>query len=913
MSIFERVFGSPSQSFVKTAQKRIDAIHQAESRLSSLSDADIQAQTARLKERAAAGESLDDLLPEAFATVREASRRLVGTSWSVRGSDRAWDMVPFDVQLIGAMALHAGRIAEMKTGEGKTLVATLAVYLNALAGRGVHVVTVNEYLAQRDLEWMGGLYRFLGLTVGSTLHGQSTDEKRAAYAADITYGTNNEFGFDYLRDNMVVELSQRVQRPLSYAIVDEVDSILIDEARTPLIISAPDVESGHRYRQFSAIIPRLSEGADYNVDEKLKAVAMTDAGMEKVEQILGIKNLYAEGGVELVHHLETALKAATLYLKDRDYIIKDGEVLIVDEFTGRLMPGRRYSEGLHQAIEAKENVEVQRESKTLATITFQNYFRLYPKLAGMTGTALTEAEEFYKIYGLDVVEIPTNKAVARNDMPDRVYATVEGKLQAIVEVIDELHRKGQPVLVGTVSIEKNELLSDLLTKHGVPHEVLNAKQHEREAHIIERAGQQGAVTIATNLAGRGTDIKLGEGVRELGGLFVLGTERHESRRIDNQLRGRSGRQGDPGASQFYVSLQDDLMRLFGSERISGLMQGMGMQANEAIENRMISRSIESAQKKVEGHNFDIRKHVVEYDDVLNRQREVIYRRRDRVLAAWELCRTGELPSTTLALPDEEKAQLPTLFDQVHELIESEVEQLVSFHAANGSTGGGSEPNIEELLESVKVITPLPTDARAEVESLVAQSPNDAALRTTLTEFFVSQWQLHYTEAETKAGADTIRSMERAMLLRTIDSLWIEHLDAMDHLRESVRLRGYGQRDPLVEYKREGFGQFQKLLDEVQHVLSHSILHVAKEAGAQQEQLTRATTQLTQATSLLAQAGARGGITLTSSASDQSGAVTASADATNTAPTAASMAAKTPGRNDPCFCGSGKKYKKCHGA
>lgn len=892
MNIIERLIGTPSSAFVKKARSRLPEIAKYEERLSVLSDTDISQQTQRLRERYHNGETLDQLLPEAFATVREACRRLQGKSWNVRGAERPWEMIPFDVQLIGAMALHDGKIGEMKTGEGKTLVATLAVYLNALSGKGVHVVTVNEYLAQRDREWMGGLYEFLGLTVGFTLHGQSTEEKRAAYAADITYGTNNEFGFDYLRDNMVVDLRQRVQRPLTYAIVDEVDSILIDEARTPLIISAPDVESTHRYRQFASIVPRLVEGEDYNVDEKLRAVALNDAGMEKVETILGIKNLYAEGGVELVHHLETALKARTLYLRDRDYIIRDGEVIIVDEFTGRLMPGRRYSEGLHQAIEAKEGVEVQRESKTLATITFQNYFRLYPKLAGMTGTAMTEAEEFFKIYGLDVIEIPTHRAVIRIDAPDRVYSTSQGKWKAVVNTIEEIHRTGQPILVGTVSIEKNEILSSMLTERGISHEVLNAKQHEREAHIIEHAGERGAVTIATNLAGRGTDIKLGEGVRELGGLFVLGTERHEARRIDNQLRGRSGRQGDPGASRFFVSLQDDLMRLFGSDRISGLMQGMGMKEDEAIENRVISRSIESAQKKVEGHNFDIRKHVVEYDDVLNRQREVIYRRRDRILQAWEAQRYSEIGTSAI--------DVPSLSDQIKEVVESEIEGVVSFHSVESPSG---EMNIEEMIESMKSMMPIPSDIREQVSDVVMSSSSDADRRTQLTELFFQLWSTEYDKRVIDIGPEIAREVERAVYLRTIDSLWIEHLDAMDHLRESVRLRGYGQRDPLVEYKREGFAQFQKFLDEVQHALSHAVLHLLGDQAT--------APQVKQATSLLAQASARGA--LIEQGASISSALQKSDDTAIAAVPSVQKPTTLPGRNDPCFCGSGKKYKKCHGA
>ncbi|HHV71739.1 MAG TPA: preprotein translocase subunit SecA, partial [Clostridia bacterium] len=618
IGVLKKILGDPNEKEIKCLQKTVEIINNLEAEISSLSDEELKGKTGEFKNRLEKGESLDSILPEAFAVVRETSRRVL-------------NMRHFDVQLIGGMVLHAGKIAEMKTGEGKTLVATLPAYLNALTGKGVHIVTVNDYLARRDSEWMGQIYRFLGLKVGLIVHGLDYDQRKEAYAADITYGTNNEFGFDYLRDNMVLNKEHMVQRELNYAIIDEVDSILIDEARTPLIISGPGEKSTDLYIQFAKIVPRLKEGEDYLVDEKAKTVVPTEECIAKVEKMLNIDNMYDDRHMELTHYLNQALKAYALMRRDRDYVVKDGEVIIVDEFTGRLMYGRRYSDGLHQAIEAKEGVKVERESQTLATITFQNYFRMYNKLAGMTGTAATEAEEFRKIYGLDVVVIPTNKPMIRVDYPDVIYKTERAKFNAVVEEIAERHSKGQPVLVGTISIEKSEELSKLLKKKGIPHHVLNAKYHEKEAEIIAEAGQRGAVTISTNMAGRGTDIVLGEGVAELGGLHVIGTERHESRRIDNQLRGRAGRQGDPGSSRFYVSLEDDLMRLFGSDNISGIMDKLGMEEDVPIEHPLITKAIENAQKKVEGRNFSIRKQVLEYDDVMNKQREIIYDQRRRVL------------------------------------------------------------------------------------------------------------------------------------------------------------------------------------------------------------------------------------------------------------------------------------------
>ncbi|KKR24823.1 MAG: protein translocase subunit preprotein translocase subunit SecA [Candidatus Peregrinibacteria bacterium GW2011_GWE2_39_6] len=630
--LLNKIIGDPNEKELHKLQPLVEEVNQIEKDYqTSLPPSDIPQKTAEFKQRFKDGQSLDDLLPEAFALAKYACRVLIGEKWLVRGKEITWEMIPYDVQLIGGMVLHQGKIAEMKTGEGKTLVCTLPIYLNSLTGKGVHLVTVNEYLAHRDAEWMSGLFNKLGLSIGVIAYGQSPAEKKAAYDADVTYGTNNEFGFDYLRDNMARQAQHRVQRKLNYAIVDEVDSILIDEARTPLIISAPAEESTSKYQKYAQLVGQLQENTHYNIDEKAKTAVLSEEGIAKMEQLLGVENIYTEAGFEEVHHIEQALKALTVYKLDVDYMVKDGEVIIVDEFTGRLMEGRRYSQGLHQAIEAKEGVEIKRESKTLATITFQNYFRLFEKLAGMTGTAITEAEEFASIYGLETLIIPTHKSVVRQDLADGIYKNTKGKIMSIVTKVKELHEKGQPVLIGTISVEKSELLSKLLSVQGIKHNVLNAKYHEREAEIIAQAGQKGAVTIATNMAGRGTDIKLGEGVVEVGGLYVIGTERHESRRIDNQLRGRSGRQGDPGASQFYVSMEDDLMRLFGSDRVRGVMERLGVPEDTPIESKFISRSIESAQKRVEGHHFDIRKHLVEYDNVMNRHREIMYRKRTDIL------------------------------------------------------------------------------------------------------------------------------------------------------------------------------------------------------------------------------------------------------------------------------------------
>jgi preprotein translocase subunit SecA len=871
MGLLTSLFGDPNVRVIKTLEPVVRDIRVHAEKLKTLSDDQLKQKTEEFKRRIQKeNESLDDILPEAFAVVVDGMRRLVGKSWNVRGIDTKWDMIPFDVQLIGGIVLHQGKIAEMRTGEGKTLVAVLPAYLNALNGKGVHVVTVNEYLAQRDAEWMSGVYNFLGLTVGVTLHGQSPKEKRAAYAADITYGTNNEYGFDYLRDNMVHDLENTSQRGRSFAIVDEVDSILIDEARTPLIISAPAQESTDLYMKMARLADQLVENKDYNIDEKLKAATLSEDGIERVEKMLGITNLYEEGGIRLVTHVESAVRAKALFKRDRDYVVKEGQVIIVDEFTGRLMPGRRYSEGLHQAIEAKEGVKVQRESRTLATITFQNYFRLYSKLGGMTGTAATEAEEFHKIYTLDVVLIPTHRPMVRQDKQDRIYKNERGKFAAVVEEIKVRHQKGQPVLVGTVSVEKSERLAGLLQKEGVPHEVLNAKNHEREAQIVAKAGQKGNVVISTNMAGRGTDIKLGPGVVELGGLHVIGTERHEARRVDNQLRGRAGRQGDPGFSQFYVSMDDDVMRIFGSGRMKSMMDRLGLPEEQAIENGLISRSIEQAQKKVEGHNFDIRKHLVEFDDVLNKQREVIYGKRRELLDVWE----------------EEKRRLKgenvggrTLKEKITELIEAEIEQVVATH-----TMGEKERrwDIKEICETMRTLVPVPTDLAQQLEKArsVAGTPRqDAAARDRIITYLMELVKKTYADREKQLGNETMRRVEIGVYLATIDTLWVDHLDSMEALRESVRLRGYGQRDPLVEYKKDGFAMFEKLLDSIQNGIVYRIF--------------------------------KAGITVQRSApTAQAEKLKSGAESSKGVATQATK--KQPGRNDPCPCGSGKKYKKCHG-
>ncbi len=855
--VFLKLFGDLNQRELNKLKPIVDKINRLEPEIEKLKDEELRKKTEEFKERIKKGESLDSILPEAFAVVREAAKRTLGQRH-------------FDVQLMGGIVLHQGKIAEMKTGEGKTLAATLPVFLNALEGKGVHVVTVNDYLAKRDAQWMGKIYLFLGLSVGVLTHEKAylvkeeETQKRGlqvkieeenlievprkqAYLADITYGTNNEFGFDYLRDNMVFDLNDIVQRELNYAIIDEIDSILIDEARTPLIISAPAEESTELYKTFARIVPMLKENVDYNVDEKMRAVTLTDEGISKVERLLGIKNIYDQPGrgIILIHHLEQALKAHALFKRDRDYVVKDGEVIIVDEFTGRLMYGRRYSEGLHQAIEAKEGVEIKKESKTLATITFQNYFRMYKKLAGMTGTAVTEAEEFAKIYNLDVVVIPTNKPMIREDLPDRVYKTEKGKFEEVVKEIKKRHEKGQPVLVGTISIEKNELLSELLKREGIKHEVLNAKNHEREAQIIAQAGRIGAVTIATNMAGRGVDIILGgadtdrpgwkeehEKVKELGGLHVIGTERHEARRIDNQLRGRAGRQGDPGSSQFFISLEDDLMRIFGSEKIRALMDRLGVPENQPIENKILTRAIESAQRKVEAHNFDLRKHVLEYDDVMNKHRESIYKLRRDILKE------------------------ENLKERILELIKEEIDLFVEFH----TSGNFESWNFEEILENASTIV--------EKEKLPSLAElKELKDKEEIKEILFERIKEVYELKEKEIGEEQMRMLEKIVYLRIIDTLWTFHLDAMEDLRTGIGLRGYGQLDPLVEYKREGWKMFKNLEAAIRSNLVRTILKVqlATSETGNKNQFQKQNPSF-----------------------------------------------KKVGRNDPCPCGSGKKYKKCCG-
>lgn len=738
-----------------------------------------KAKTLELKDRVQnKGESLDDLLPEAFGLVKAACKFMVGRKVEVRGEELEWKMVPYDVQLVGGVILHSGSIAEMKTGEGKTLVCTMPVFLNALTGKTVYVVTVNDYLAQRDSEWMGYLYEFLGLSSGVIVPGQDHETKKEMYAKDIVYGTNNEFGFDYLRDNMATNKDRLVQPELYYAIIDEVDSILIDEARTPLIISAAAEESTKMYLQYAQLVKSLVVNEDYNVDEKMRVATLTEEGIEKIERMMGVENIYASGGFKEVHHIENALKAHAIFKADVDYVVRDDEVMIVDEFTGRLMAGRRYSDGLHQAIEAKEGVKIKRESRTLATVTFQNYFRLFEKLAGMTGTAKTEEEEFYKIYGLPTVVVPTNKPVARNDMDDLIFKSRKGKFLAIAKKVKELNQTGQPVLIGTVSVEMSEALSKLLKLEGVKHNVLNAKQHEKEAEIVADAGQKGAVTIATNMAGRGTDIKLGEGVQELGGLYVIGTERHESRRIDNQLRGRSGRQGDPGASQFYVSMDDDLMRIFGGDRVRSAMNALNVPEDMPVSNRFISKSIEGAQKRVEGRNFDIRKHIVEYDDVMNYHREIVYKKRRAMLLNEDVR------------------------NEILILMEKEAEGIVMNHR---TLEGGFD--YKEIYETVAAIHRSETDPLA-LETLRAIEDQEALI-DAIKQYL---WSSYEQEVEARiANEELMRRVEREVYLSTIDGLWMEHIEEMQYLRQNVALQSYGQRNPLLEYKDRSYVMLNDLL------------------------------------------------------------------------------------------------------
>lgn len=818
---------------VKRYQKRVQVINALEPEMQALSDEQLRGKTEEFKQRLENGESIDNILPEAFAVVREASRRVIGQRH-------------YDVQLIGGMVLHDGRIAEMRTGEGKTLVATLPSYLNALTGQGVHIITVNDYLARRDSEWMGQIHRFLGLSVGLIVHGLNYEQRRESYASDITYGTNNEFGFDYLRDNMVTRPEGLVQRDLNFAIVDEVDSILIDEARTPLIISGEADKPTELYYRVAMVIPRLKVEEDYNVNEKDRVVTLTENGVSRVETMLGVENLYDDVHNELAHHVNQALKAHALFKRDRDYVVKDGEVIIVDEFTGRLMFGRRYSEGLHQAIEAKEGVKIEKESQTLATITFQNYFRMYEKLAGMTGTAMTEEPEFKKIYNLDVVEIPTNKPAIREDIPDVVYRTEQGKFEAVVEEIVQRYAKGQPMLVGTVSVEKSERLSAMLDRRGIPHQVLNAKYHEKEAEIVAGAGQKGTVTIATNMAGRGTDIILGEGVSELGGLHIIGTERHESRRIDNQLRGRAGRQGDPGSSQFFISLEDDLMRLFGAENIMSIMDKLGMDDSVPITSKMITRSIETAQRRVESRNFDIRKNVLDYDDVMNQQREVIYAQRRMVLM-------GE-----------------NLRDNIIEMIQKVVTDIVEMFS--GQSPYPEEWELGSFLEYVNNnLIPNHNITADQVANLNKEE---------VVELLLDQSIAAYEAREQAFGSDLMREIERAVMLQVVDSKWMDHLDAMDMMREGIGLRAYGQKNPLVEYKHEAYDMFQGMIDSIQEDIVRYMMRVAPQVTEQVQEEPQH--------------------------------VHTNRDEEEAARPVHNEGPKI-GRNDPCPCGSGKKYKNCHGA
>jgi len=878
MGIISKIIGTRSERFIRKLKPFILQINEQESRWEKVEDEELKIRMNELKkyvrkeqEKGRKDEEiLEEILAEVFALVREASKRTLVERH-------------FDVQLIGGIVLHQGKIAEMKTGEGKTLVATLPATLNALTGKGVHIVTVNDYLAKRDCQWMGHIYNLLGLSVACLQHEKAykfTGEskkvvlgeehnlaeitRKEAYQADVLYGTNNEFGFDYLRDNMVFDLSEMVQRDLNYAIIDEVDSILIDEARTPLIISAPAEEATERYYQFARLVQPLKENEDYVVDEKLKVVTFTEKGQSRVISALGF-DPWAENDVKTTHQLECALKAKTLFQKDRDYVVRDGEVIIVDEFTGRLMFGRRYSEGIHQAIEAKEGVEIKKESVTLATITFQNYFRMYKKLAGMTGTAATEEEEFYKIYKLEVIVIPTNKPLIRKEYPDLIYKTENAKFQAVVEEIKKRHSRGQPILVGTTSIEKNEYLSDLLKRNGIPHAVLNAKNHEKEAQIIAQAGRKGAVTVATNMAGRGVDIILGgnppdkkeaEEVKKMGGLHVIGTERHEARRIDNQLRGRAGRQGDPGSSQFFVSCEDDLMRIFAADRIAGVMESLNIPENQPIGHPMISRALESAQKKVEGQNFDIRKHLLEYDDVINKHRETIYRRRRQILEA--------------AVYDQKEEGMPVLKKMVQDYIHEEIEKIVRVHQE-----GEDKESLTEMFVALNNIFLLDEGIKTSITSL--KNPDQ------VIELLIRKANEFYEQKEKEIGYEGMRFLEKVVLLRNIDNLWVDHLEALEALKEGIGLRGYGQRDPLVEFKREAYILFQKLLADIQRGVAQMIYKVT--LVKEQE---------------------------SSVYENKSPVYNLEGASSTTTSTSSSFKKKKVGRNDPCPCGSGKKYKKCCG-
>lgn len=776
---FDRLFNGSNEKEIKKIRKIVEQqINPLEDGLKKLSDSSLANKTNEFKARLAKGETLDDILPEAFAVIREASRRVLG-------------MRHFDTQLIGGIILHRGNIAEMCTGEGKTLVATAPVYLNALEGKGVHVITVNDYLAKRDSEWMGQVYKFLGLSVGLIIHDLDFNQRKIAYNSDITYGTNNEFGFDYLRDNMVTSLDQMVQRPLHYCLIDEVDSILIDEARTPLIISGPGQKSTDDYYTVAKLVPQLKKEEDYTIDEKQKTVAPTEAGVAKMEKLLHVENLYDAENLELNHLFVQALRAQTMMTRDKDYVVKDGEVVIVDEFTGRLMYGRRYSDGLHQAIEAKEGLEVQRESQTLATITFQNYFRMYDKLAGMTGTAKTEEQEFIKIYGLPVLQVPTNKPIQRKDLPDVIFKNKRGKYKAVVREVERRHATGQPMLIGTTSIEQSEELSHMLDQANIPHSVLNAKYHEREAAIVALAGQKGAVTIATNMAGRGTDISLGEGVAELGGLAIIGTERHESRRIDNQLRGRAGRQGDPGSSQFFLSLEDDLLRIFGGDNIKSFMEKMGLEEDEPINSRMVSNAIQKAQKRVEARNFDIRKYVLEYDDVMNQQRKVVYDQRRKILE-------GE-----------------DMKDQILSMVDNIIEKGMETYADPKLYP--EEWDFAGLLKYAEKYFLAPGDLKLEEIEDMSREEVEDKLKTMAHET--------YNAREESIGSPMMRELEKAVMLKVVDSKWMEHLDDMDMLKEGISLRSYGQRNPIVEYKVEAFDIFEEMQQAMMETIILYLYHI----------------------------------------------------------------------------------------
>lgn len=831
MKLLEKLFGNYSDREIKRITPLVDKIEALDAQMQAMSDEDLRNKTTEFKERLNKGETLDDILPEAFAVVREAAYRVI--------SDKA-----FRVQLIGGIILHQGRIAEMKTGEGKTLMATLAAYLNALTGKGVHVVTVNDYLAKRDREWVGRVHEFLGLTVGVITHDLDGDERRAAYNCDVTYGTNNEFGFDYLRDNMVIFKEEMVQRELNYAIVDEVDSILIDEARTPLIISGAGDKSTQLYSVANSFVKILKKEEDFEIDEKQHAVTLTENGVEKAEKYFNLENYGDAENMEIQHHVIQALKAQYLMKRDIDYVVKDGEIIIVDEFTGRLMNGRRYSDGLHQAIEAKEGVKVERESKTLATITFQNYFRIYTKLSGMTGTAQTEEVEFQEIYGLDVIVIPTNKPMIRQDMADVVYKTSEAKFHAIADEIAETYKKGQPVLVGTISIEKSELISDMLKKRGIPHQVLNAKYHEKEADIISHAGEVKTVTIATNMAGRGTDIKLGEGAREIGGLKIIGTERHESRRIDNQLRGRAGRQGDPGMSRFYISLEDDLMRLFGSDRITDIVNRLGLSDDEPIESKMITGAIEQAQKKVEGNNFDVRKSLLQFDNVMNKQREIIYSQRASVL-------NGE-----------------NIKDSILAMLRDIVETAVDAHTSDEKHR--EEWDIKGLIRYLEDLF-IPR-GRIKVENY------EELTKDEMIENIVEIANSMYHQKEAELGEEQMREVERVVLLRAVDLKWMDHIDAMEQLKQGIGLRAYRQRDPVQEYQIEGMNMFDEMIYNIKEETVRFLYRVKAERKVERERVAEATS-------------------------------TNMDDSVKREPI---RKEKKAGRNDQCPCGSGKKFKNCCG-